>query len=92
MAECPKCDGEGWLWRHELPDPHYEPCDVGADDTKYTCPYCVGTGDAAAEIERLRAEVEALRAALQRIADRRYDLCPTQIVHIVNTAMRGEGE
>jgi hypothetical protein len=69
--------------------------------------------DALREIDRLRAENEALRktkhelakallatrteadelrAALQRLADRRYDLCPTQIVHIVNTALRGEGE
>lgn len=64
MAECPKCDGEGWLWRHELPEPHYEDCGGVSDDTKYTCPYCAGSGDAARKIERLRVEVETLKQRL----------------------------
>ena len=68
MAECPKCGGGGWLWRHELPDPSYEPCDVVIDNTKYICSYCAGTGDAAAEIDRLRAENEALAEKLDKVA------------------------
>ena len=35
---CDHCDGEGWLWRRELPDT--SDWDGSADDTRYTCPYC----------------------------------------------------
>lgn len=41
-ATCHDCDGEGWLWRHELPDTR--DWDGAADDQRYTCTTCKGTG------------------------------------------------
>jgi hypothetical protein len=33
---CPKCDGEGWLWSHELSEYHGEATGC-PDDTRYAC-------------------------------------------------------
>lgn len=33
---CPKCDGVGWVWGHELDEYHGEGSPM-VDDTKYTC-------------------------------------------------------
>lgn len=41
MIICEICDGEGWCWRHELPDPS-EDGGYCVDDTRYTCPWCKG--------------------------------------------------
>ena len=51
--DCPKCDGEGWLWRHELDDPgeDYLRGREGRDDTRYTCDRCKGRGAAFPEDE-----------------------------------------
>ena len=41
---CPKCNGEGWVWSHELDD-YYPPDNFdGIDDTRYTCDSCKGKG------------------------------------------------
>lgn len=36
MKECPRCEGEGWLWAHELSE--YPGEATGCpDDTRYAC-------------------------------------------------------
>jgi len=34
MKECPRCEGEGWLWAHELNPGEATGC---PDDTRYAC-------------------------------------------------------
>ena len=34
FKQCPKCDGEGWLWAHELDEYPGEPTGC-PDDTRY---------------------------------------------------------
>lgn len=44
-TECSLCDGEGWVWRTELPlecDPYGRQSE--SDDTRYQCPQCEGLG------------------------------------------------
>jgi hypothetical protein len=38
-AKCPKCDGQGWLWAHELNEYYGGSGDQSpmTDDTKYQC-------------------------------------------------------
>lgn len=36
-----RCNGAGWVWRDELPDPGWDVHDCYIDDTKYDCPYNV---------------------------------------------------
>lgn len=42
MTECSQCDGEGWVWGHEMDDPPDVP---QPDDTRYTCDICGGSGE-----------------------------------------------
>jgi hypothetical protein len=41
---CDKCDGEGWVWGHELDSYYPDPHDCYSDDTRYTCDKCGGAG------------------------------------------------
>jgi DnaJ-class molecular chaperone len=45
-TDCERCNGAGWLWRHEIdPDGHHESAMAGySDDTQYSCPDCHGSG------------------------------------------------
>ena len=40
-TRCERCHGPVWLWRHEIDDPDW---DGSADDTRYTCRDCGGSG------------------------------------------------
>ena len=47
MSKCGKCQGEGWLWWHELNQydgPAADVHDCYSDDTKYPCDSCGGSG------------------------------------------------
>lgn len=45
--KCGRCNGNGWVWWTELDHYSGPAVDGGADDTRYTCPICSGTGDSA---------------------------------------------
>jgi len=38
--ECPKCGGEGWLWRYDLDEYSGPALETGQDDTRYLCDHC----------------------------------------------------
>lgn len=42
--ECPKCEGNCWLWWNELERYEGPATETGQDDTKCTCDACGGTG------------------------------------------------
>ena len=45
QGKCLACDGEGWLWGHELTTLNYGgDHDYSSDDQRYTCDQCGGSG------------------------------------------------
>lgn len=61
INHCEKCNGEGWLWRHELAlefDPDDYRRRYGRDDTKYTCDACYGEEDVELVSRRKMAEFD----------------------------------
>lgn len=45
INDCPKCDGEGWLWGFELENPPDLPPFHPARDQRYACDRCGGEPD-----------------------------------------------
>ena len=45
MKQCPKCDGEGWLWWFELDEYHGPANETGQDDQRYMCDRCENNMD-----------------------------------------------
>lgn len=41
---CPKCQGHGWVWWHELDEYEGPALETGQDDQKYICDECDGEG------------------------------------------------
>lgn len=65
------CNGEGWVWRHELPDT--SDWDGSADDTRYLCPYCVEeTEDESLKSEDSAVENIGSKKVLDEVSSSRY--------------------
>lgn len=62
MSEwCLLCNGNGWLWRHELPDT--SDWDGSSDDTRYDCPNCCIPAQFLLELSQAYDEHEVVLSA-----------------------------